>query len=58
MPGKSELKEVDENFHVSARSRPIFSARPFWYRQSMNFGSMSPLQGDFVSCLGVIEGDK
>jgi hypothetical protein len=54
MPGKGELKEVDENPHVSARSRPIFSAD----RQSMNFRSMSPLQGDFVSCRGVIEGDK
>jgi hypothetical protein len=58
MPGKSELKEVDESPHVSARPRPIFFSPSVFVPPSMNFRSMSPLQGDFVSCLRVIEGDK
>jgi hypothetical protein len=58
MPWNSGLKEVDKSPHASAQFRPIFAAHPCSHRQSMNFRSMSPLPGDFVSCWGGIEGDK
>jgi hypothetical protein len=58
MLGKSELKEVDENRHVSARPRPIFFSPSVFVPPKHEFQKHEPPARRLCLVLGGIEGDK
>ena len=58
MPGKSELKEGDGKFPCFSTIPANFFSLSVFVPPKHELQKHEPLQGDVVSCLGVIEGDK